>query len=70
MCLLRFHPLLCQFLQILGHNPLFSLNYLLNINGGIHIIKINDINNDEINLLYACSDIILDAHYDLLEEAL
>ena len=47
-----------------------AINYLLNINGGIHIIKINDINSDEMNLLYACSDIILDAHHDLLEEVL
>lgn len=47
-----------------------ALNYLLNINGGIHILKINDISNDEINLLYACSDIILNTHYDLLEETL
>lgn len=47
-----------------------GLNYLLNANGGIHIIKINHINQDEMNLLYACSDVILDAHIDLLEEVL
>lgn len=47
-----------------------GVNYLLNTNGGIHIIKATHTTQDEINLLYACSDIILDAHTDLLEEVL
>ena len=47
-----------------------GINYLLNINGGIHIIKINHINQEEMNLLYSCSNVILDAHMDLLEEVL
>ncbi len=47
-----------------------SVNYLLNVNGGIHIIKIANISQGEMNLLYACSNLILDAHTDLLEEVL
>ena len=47
-----------------------NLNYLININGGIHIIKRVNINESEMNLLYSCSDIILDAHYGIMEEQL
>ena len=45
-----------------------NINYLLNISGGIHIIKSINISQDEINLLYSCSDIILDAHLGIMEE--
>ncbi len=47
-----------------------NLNYLINVKGGIHIIKRININNDEMNLLYACSNIILDAHLGIMEEQL
>ena len=47
-----------------------NLNYLINIRGGIHILKRINISNDEMNLLYACSDIILDAHLGIMEEQL
>lgn len=47
-----------------------DVNYLLNTRGGVHIIKTNHITEDEINLLYACSDIIFDSQNGLLEEQL
>ena len=47
-----------------------NINYLLNVNGGIHIIKRMNISEAEINLLYSCSDIILDAHLGIMEEQL
>jgi len=47
-----------------------NINYLLNINGGIHILKRMNITEDEINLLYSCSDVILDAHLGIMEEQL
>ena len=47
-----------------------NVNYLLNKHGGIHIIKRVQISDDEMNLLYACSDVIFDAHKGLLEEQL
>ena len=47
-----------------------GLNYLLNRNGGIHIIKKYDINSDEEKLLYACSDIILNSKDGFLKEQL
>ncbi len=45
-----------------------NLSYMLNINGGIHIIKLANISYSEMNLLYSCSDMILDAHSGILEE--
>lgn len=45
-----------------------NINYMLNQNGGIHIIKHINLTEDEVNLLYSCSDVILDAHYGILEE--
>lgn len=45
-------------------------NYLLNIMGGIHIVKKSQITSEEVDLLMACSDIIFDAHDGLLEEQL
>ena len=47
-----------------------NLNYLLNVRGGIHIIKNMNISEKEMNLLYSCSDIIFDAHLGIMEEQL
>ena len=47
-----------------------NINYLLNVSGGIHIIKRMNISEAEMNLLYSCSDIILDAHLGIMEEQL
>ena len=47
-----------------------NLNYLINVSGGIHIIKRMNISEAELNLLYSCSDIILDAHLGIMEEQL
>ena len=47
-----------------------NVNYLLNRSGGIHVIKHTQITEEEMNLLYACSDIVFDAHDGLLEEQL
>lgn len=38
-----------------------NANYLLNIKGGIHILKENLMTKEEINLIYACSDMIIEA---------
>ena len=38
-----------------------NANYLLNVNGGIHIIKEALMTSDEVNLIYSCSDMILEA---------
>lgn len=45
-----------------------NLNYMLNKNGGIHVIKKALIKTEDVNLLHACSNIILDSHDGLLEE--
>ena len=45
-----------------------NLNYLLYQNAGIHVIKHANLSESEVNLLYSCSDVILDAHYGILEE--
>lgn len=45
-----------------------GLNYLLHQNGGIHIIKKNDVTEDEENLLLSCSDIILNSRDGFLKE--
>ena len=42
--------------------------YLMNCNGGIHVVKVNNISDDEMNLLLSHSDVILDSHLGLLEE--
>ncbi len=47
-----------------------GVNYLLNKNGGIHIIKKYDITQDEEKLLYSCSDIILNSRDGFLKEQL
>ena len=47
-----------------------GLNYLINKNGGIHIIKRNDITDDEENLLLSCSNLILNAEDGFLREQL
>lgn len=45
-----------------------NLNYLLHQRGGIHPWKHSQMTEEEVNLFYACSDIILDAHDGRLEE--
>ena len=45
-----------------------NLNYMLNKNGGIHVIKKALIKTEDVNLLHACSNIIFDSHDGLLEE--
>lgn len=47
-----------------------GLIYLLNRNGGIHIIKKNDINFSEESLIYSCSDLIINARNGFLKEQL
>ena len=47
-----------------------NLNYMLHQNAGIHLVKHINLTEAEVNLLYACSDVILDAHYGILEEQL
>lgn len=47
-----------------------NLNYLLYKSGGIHILKHSNLSEADVNLLYACSDVILDAHCGILEEQL
>ena len=47
-----------------------GLIYLLNKNGGIHIIKKYDITLEEERLLYACSDLILNSRDGFLKEQL
>lgn len=44
--------------EIIGEE---NANYLLNINGGIHIIKQALITKEEENLIYSCSDMIIEA---------
>lgn len=39
-----------------------NINFMLNQNGGIHVIRKTLITKEEEKLLYACSDIIFDAH--------
>ena len=36
-----------------------NANYLLNINGGIHVLKEALMTKDEVNLIYSCSDMII-----------
>ena len=38
-----------------------NANYLLNVNGGIHILKEALMTKDEVNLIYSCSDMIIEA---------
>lgn len=38
-----------------------NANYLINQNGGIHILKEALIEKEEINLIYSCSDMIIEA---------
>ena len=47
-----------------------NLNYLINLDGGIHIIKRVNISVEEMNLLYSCSDVILDTQFGMAEEQL
>lgn len=47
-----------------------GLNYLLHKNGGIHVVKKNDITKDEENLLLSCSELILDSRDGFLKEQL
>lgn len=47
-----------------------NLNYLLYQNAGIHLLKHSHLKEAEVNLLYSCSDVILDAHSGILEEQL
>ena len=47
-----------------------NANRLLNIKGGIHIIKEVQITEEEKYLLYACSDVIFDAHLGTIENQL
>ena len=45
-----------------------NIAYLLNANGGIHVLNLNQIQNDDLNLLYSCSDIIWEAKDGFLKE--
>ena len=47
-----------------------NLNYLLHQNGGIFIVKKNDVSVDEENLIFSHSDIILNARDGFLKEQL
>lgn len=47
-----------------------GISYLINANAGIHIIKYTKIEQGDMNLLYSCSDIILEARNGFLEEQL
>lgn len=38
-----------------------NANYLLNVNGGIHVLKEALMTRDEVNLIYSCSDMIIEA---------
>lgn len=44
--------------------------YMINANGGIHVIKNAKLESGDINLLYSCSDMILEARNGFLEEQL
>ena len=45
-----------------------NIAYLLNTNGGIHVLNLNQIQNDDLNLIYSCSDIIWEAKDGFLKE--
>ncbi len=45
-----------------------GLGYLLNCNGGVHLINSSKLNNDERNLIYCCSRVIFDASQGFLKE--
>ena len=47
-----------------------NLLYLINANGGFHIIKERELEKGDIELIYSCSDIILKAEDGFLEEQL
>lgn len=38
-----------------------NINYLFNQNGGIHVLKQYTMTNEEMDLIYAYSDVIIDA---------
>jgi cyclic beta-1,2-glucan synthetase len=47
-----------------------NISYLINSNGGFHIIKAKDLVSGDIELLFACSDVIFKAEDGFLEEQL
>ncbi len=47
-----------------------NINYLLNVNAGIHIIDSKKMNLEERKLIYSCSDVIFDAKDGFLKEQL
>lgn len=47
-----------------------NLSYLINANGGFHVIKNKDLEDGDVELLYSCSDIIFKAEDGFLEEQL
>ena len=47
-----------------------NLSYLINANGGFHVIKNKELEDGDMELLYSCSDIIFKAEDGFLEEQL
>ncbi|MBQ9279781.1 MAG: hypothetical protein IJ215_01865 [Clostridia bacterium] len=56
--------------KIMEHVYAKNIAYLMNANGGIHLLSRNNIQNGDMNLLYSCSDIIWEAKNGFLKELL